>query len=246
MMYKNYIFDFYGTLVDIHTNECKASLWKNFSNLLAMYGAVYTPTELRKVYKRLVQSEIEAVPQECYTIKPEPQLLNVFKKLYLEKEVEAGDELVTFTGRAFRALSLDFIKKYDGVDELFETIRKHGGKIYLLSNAQRVFTEPEIRLVGLYDCFDDVFISSDMGCAKPDPNFFKALLKRHNLKPEESVMIGNDFRSDIQGAYDVGLDSVYMHTSVSPEITGKLHAKYVVMSGEVSEVQKCLFGDESL
>lgn len=245
-MYKNYIFDFYGTLVDIHTNERKAGLWKNFSNLLAMYGATYTPAELKKAYKRSVQGEIEAVPHERYTVKPEPQLLNVFKQLYLEKGIEASDDLVTFTGRAFRALSLDFIKKYDGVDELFETIRKHGGKIYLLSNAQRVFTEPEIRLVGLYDCFDDIFISSDEGCAKPDPNFFGALLKKHNLKPEESVMIGNDFLSDIQGAYDVGLDSVYMHTSVSPEIKGELHAKYVVMSGKISEVQKCLFGDESL
>lgn len=27
-MYQNYIFDLYGTLVDIHTNEKKAYLWK--------------------------------------------------------------------------------------------------------------------------------------------------------------------------------------------------------------------------
>ena len=27
-MYQNYIFDLYGTLVDIHTNEKKAYLWE--------------------------------------------------------------------------------------------------------------------------------------------------------------------------------------------------------------------------
>lgn len=27
-MYHNFIFDLYGTLVDIHTNENKTSLWK--------------------------------------------------------------------------------------------------------------------------------------------------------------------------------------------------------------------------
>ena len=30
-MYQNYIFDLYGTLVDIHTNEKKAYLWKKMS-----------------------------------------------------------------------------------------------------------------------------------------------------------------------------------------------------------------------
>ena len=30
-MYQNYIFDLYGTLVDIHTNEKKAYLWKELS-----------------------------------------------------------------------------------------------------------------------------------------------------------------------------------------------------------------------
>lgn len=242
-MYKNYIFDFYGTLVDIHTNEGKATLWKNFSNLISMHGAVYKPLELKKAYARLVCEAVKAVPSQSYTIKPEPQLFSVFEALYKEKGVNASNDLVRFTAMAFRALSLDYIKKYDGVDELFETIRKNNGRIYLLSNAQRVFTEPEIRLVGLYDQFDDIFISSDCGCAKPDPLFFEALLEKYNLNRAESIMIGNDYISDIQGAYNVGLDSLYIHTAVSPAIEGELRAKYIVMSGDMHEVTSTLFGD---
>lgn len=30
-MYRNFIFDLYGTLVDIHTNEYKPSLWKKMA-----------------------------------------------------------------------------------------------------------------------------------------------------------------------------------------------------------------------
>ncbi len=240
-MYKNYIFDFYGTLVDIHTNEGKASLWKNFSNLLAMYGAVYKPSVLKKRYSCLVHEAVQAVPKEKYTIKSEPQLKGVFEALYKEKGVHASDELVSFTAATFRALSLDYIRKYDGVDELFETIRKNGGKIYLLSNAQRIFTEAEIRLVDLYNKFDDVFISSDCGCAKPDPMFFEALLEKHNLNRTESIMIGNDSISDIWGAYNVGLDALYIHTAVSPAVENELHAKYIVMSGDIHEVNRVLF-----
>lgn len=30
-MYKNYIFDLYGTLLDIHTNESKKYLWEKMT-----------------------------------------------------------------------------------------------------------------------------------------------------------------------------------------------------------------------
>ena len=49
-MYQNYIFDFYGTLVDIHTNESKPYLYKKIAGLYASYGAIYTPAEWKKQY----------------------------------------------------------------------------------------------------------------------------------------------------------------------------------------------------
>lgn len=40
-MYKNYVFDLYGTLVDINTNENNINLWKKMQEFYAFYGAVY-------------------------------------------------------------------------------------------------------------------------------------------------------------------------------------------------------------
>ncbi len=37
--YDNYIFDLYGTLIDIHTDEHKASLWKLMEKTYAVYGS---------------------------------------------------------------------------------------------------------------------------------------------------------------------------------------------------------------
>lgn len=53
----NYIFDLYGTLIDIHTSESKASLWKEVALLFSMNGVSYTETELRKSYLRLCKVE---------------------------------------------------------------------------------------------------------------------------------------------------------------------------------------------
>ncbi len=51
--YENYIFDLYGTLVDIQTNEKKASLWKNMAHIYSMTGQFNTAAELRKRYHSL-------------------------------------------------------------------------------------------------------------------------------------------------------------------------------------------------
>ena len=241
-MYKNYIFDLYGTLVDINTNEWKLSLWKNMSMMYSLGGAEYSPRKLKKAYADCLKEEIKNLPDDKYSTNPEPEITNVFMRLYTDKGVECSKETAEYTGRVFRALSLKYIKLYDGVKELFAAIRTNGGKIFLLSNAQRIFTEPEIRMLGIYDDFDDIIISSDIGCAKPDIMFYEYILKKHNLKKNESIMIGNDYITDIKGSHDAGLDSLYLHTNLSPEIKGELLAKYKIMSGSLAEAKKALFG----
>ena len=52
-MYHNFIFDLYGTLVDIHTNEKKPSLWKKLALFYSFQGAAYTGQELRRRYRQL-------------------------------------------------------------------------------------------------------------------------------------------------------------------------------------------------
>ena len=52
-MYRNFIFDLYGTLVDIHTNEYKPSLWKKMALFYSFQGAAYTGKELRCRYRQL-------------------------------------------------------------------------------------------------------------------------------------------------------------------------------------------------
>ena len=242
-MYKNYIFDLYGTLIDINTNEWKSSLWKEMAMIYSLSGAKYTAKELNKSYDRILADEIRKVPKNKYTTNPEPQIEKVFRRLYAEQGVKYSKEMIAYTGRVFRAISIKYIRLYDGALELLEAIKAHGGNVYLLSNAQRIFTEPEIRMVGLYDKFDDILISSDEGCAKPDIMFYQCILKKYDLDPKECIMIGNDYITDIKGSREAGMDSLYLHTNISPEIKGELLATYSVMDGSLAKARKILFGE---
>ena len=125
--------------------------------------------------------------------------------------------------------------------ELLDTIKANGGCIYLLSNAQRTFTENELNMLGLTPYFDGICISSDEECSKPDSHYFEILFDRYGLKKEESVMVGNDYLSDIGGAADFGVDSVYIHQSISPEIKGELRSNFTVMDGDVHKITQYFF-----
>ena len=44
-MYKNYIFDLYGTIIDINTDENYDDLWKEMAEFYCMKNAIYTAEE---------------------------------------------------------------------------------------------------------------------------------------------------------------------------------------------------------
>lgn len=238
-MYKNYIFDLYGTLIDINTEEWSKELWKKMVFMYSYRGAQYTPDELNSEYGRLVEKEKKSVRRRH----PEFSVIDikiekVFRKLYTQKGVKVTKAQVLFTAEAFRCFSTKYIKLYDGVIDLLDTLKANGKKIYLLSNAQRVFTENELNMFGLTPYFDGIYISSDAECSKPDSNYYKALFDKYGLEKSESVMIGNDYISDIGGAHSFGIDSLYIHQSISPEIKGELKSNYKVMDGDVFKIKE--------
>lgn len=228
-MYDNYIFDLYGTLVDIHTNESKASLWKYMAGYMALQGASYTGPELRKRYRALIGAQRLERHDKCKSQFPglspdeiEVDLSQVFSGLYSEKGITSTPQMLADWALMYRTLSLQHLRLFEGAEALLSELRHLGKRVYLLSNAQRLFTEPELRHLGIYDLFDDVLISSDIGFMKPSPRFYGALLKKHKLAPKASVMVGNDWQADAWGAYNCGLASMYVHTAQSPEVTGQL------------------------
>lgn len=247
-MYQNYIFDFYGTLADIRTDEEKPYLWEKVSEIYAALGAAYTAEELRRTLRYLERQERERIGGQAGE-NAEPDLTKVFAMLYHEKKVSCDAARAKMTAVTFRALSREYLRVYDGVEEFLALLRRRGKGVYLLSNAQTDFTRPEIEMLGLTPYFDGIFISAEQGCKKPSPVFFERLLERFGLDPAESVMIGNDLSADIAGARAVGMDSLYIHTEISPKedialLPGGIRPTYCVMDGNFRKIKGLVLGGE--
>ena len=113
---------------------------------------------------------------------------------------------------AFREKSRKKLVCYKNVHKVLSEIKSAGSHIYLLSNAQRLFTEKELDDTGLTEYFYDIFISSDMGIKKPDAAFINSLMKKYGLIKSETVMVGNEITADIGSAIAAGVDGIYLNT----------------------------------
>lgn len=238
MKFDNYIFDLYGTLVDIHTEDEKPEVWEKMALFYGYYNAVYRPEELQKRFMQLTaENHSQSDRHEAF---PEIKIEQVFFRLFDEKKATADETLAVHAGQFFRILTTEYVRVYEGAAELLSDLKSCGKKIYLLSNAQRIFTEYEMHLLKLTDYFDDIFISSECGVKKPDKLFFRLLMDKHRLDAGKSIMIGNDMDSDIKGAGQMGLSTFYIHSNISPELKEAPCADYVLMEMDMQKVRKIL------
>lgn len=214
MQYTDLVFDLYGTLVDIHTEESDA-VWEKTAVFLTLSGAEFSGPELKTAFLAAM-SEFEAGEGRSYECFPDIPFEWAMNRLLKEKAVSDREGLASASARIFRLLSLDYIRLYPNVKRALTRLREQGYRLWLLSNAQRAFIDFELPHLGLTEFFDGVYISSDYRCRKPDPRFYAALTDERGLIPERCIMIGNDRRTDIAGAAACGMSTLYMHTALTP------------------------------
>ena len=215
MHYTDLIFDLYGTLVDIHTEE-NDLVWEKTALYFGFYGAHYTPEELQRDF-RAALADREAQAGQDYECFPDIPFEEVMAELFRAKGIcQNAQALCINAAQLFRICSIEYLRLYPHVLEALAALRKKGYRLWLLSNAQRIFTEYELRSLGLHEQLDGIYISSDYRCRKPDRRFFQALLEDQHLEPSKCLMIGNDRCTDIAGAKAAGLATLFLHTNLTP------------------------------
>lgn len=99
----------------------------------------------------------------------------------------------------------------EGAHELVGYLRRRGYRLHLCSNGFHEVQYRKIRSCGLEGCFDSIVLSEDAGANKPAAAFFDyAFLVTHAV-PDTTLMIGDSWVSDMVGAIDYGLDTIYFN-----------------------------------
>lgn len=236
-MIKSIIFDFYGTLVDIHTNEEKEEVWKKFALYFSYYVGSVEPISLRKTYDSLVSNFLENYTNTDY---PEINLVHVYKKLFHIYGYQASEENILDLAKVFRMLSTEYIRLYPHTLALLKWLKNENIDLYILSNAQKCFLIPEINKLGISSYFKEIFISSDHEISKPDINFISKLIDQENIDVESCLFIGNDPSTDIELANKINMTSLYVHSNCSPPLQNSIKADYLINPISMSSIKKII------
>lgn len=95
--------------------------------------------------------------------------------------------------------------------ELSDMLARLSGKFHLLiiSNGSSAMQRRKLHRAGLSDFFEHVFISGEVGHAKPDPELFSHALQF--CAHPAVVMIGDDYINDIEPALALQLKTIFVN-----------------------------------
>ena len=206
-MHHNFLFDLDQTLLDFHASEYIA-----LEKVLKENGFLFSDEIYRafKEYNKTLWPELEKgniTRQELFAKR--------FRYIILQcgGDPEAFD-LLKINDDFIRIMSQNGVLM-DGALAFVKKVKENipDSRIYIASNGATINAKGRVASTGLDKYIDHMFISEEMGVTKPDAAFFKACLDRIAEPVTSCVMIGDSLSSDMLGAKNASMDSVWFMPS---------------------------------
>jgi putative hydrolase of the HAD superfamily len=200
------IFDCYGTLVDIYTNEGKEEVFQYLSRYLQYYGATIGAEEL----KSAIVLEKERSLKTSHERYPEVDLGQVFETI-LTRECIDNPVLAESCCKLHRLLSRERFQLFPDTLPVLREMKREGYPLAMVSDAQKMYYFEEVRILGLDQFFDHLIISTQFGFKKPDPRLFTIACDLLETPPAEAVYIGDSAEKDIKGPKEIGMQMILLN-----------------------------------
>ncbi len=204
-------FDLYGTLIDIRTDEYDPWVYTTLSQYLSYLDVHIAPEELKSRFFSWVEAIMKQSPEKY----PEVDVFEVFRNIMIAfgRTRPARYKIVTIA-MLFRSLTRKQFGLFPGVPETLGGLRQEF-RLGLVSDAQWVFSEPEMEITGVKGFFEARLLSSRLGFKKPDARIFLKAMNALRVRPEESVYIGDNPSKDLVGAKNAGMKCVMFRSPLS-------------------------------
>jgi putative hydrolase of the HAD superfamily len=225
MAIKGILFDLYGTLIDIETDESLEEIYRGIAHYLTYQGVYLHRGEVRDRYYRIMKQQKEACSEECPEIDVEA-IWRAFLRQEGIKGAPARRKLALILAHLYRGISRKRLQLYPDVKRVLDELRP-AYRMALISDAQPCYALPEMKALGLDGYFDPIIISAQYGFRKPDKRLTAKALAMMNLDPSEVIFVGNDMYRDIYGASRHGIKTLFVESNQGDKHHEKTTPDYI-------------------
>ncbi len=128
---------------------------------------------------------------------------------------------------------------FSDVPETLAELQQRGYRLASITN--RGYGGPkfwdEVRKFELDKIFENIAVSCDIGYLKPHRRIYEHALAKLGVAAEESVMVGDNIRADVEGSKAIGMAAVWRRpledepaeaTEDEPEVMGRVQPDYTI------------------
>ncbi len=225
MTIKGVLFDLYGTLIDIETDESMEEIYRGIAHYLTYQGVYVHRGEVRDRYYQIMKQQKEACHEEWPEIDVEA-IWGEFLRREGVTDVTARGKLALILAHLYRGISRKRLRLYPGVKEVLDELHRTY-RLAIISDAQPCYALPEMKAVGLDGYFAPIIISVQYGFRKPDQRLTEKALAIMNLTPSEVIFVGNDMYRDIYGAGRLGIKTILVESNQGEKSHGETTPDFI-------------------
>lgn len=118
-----------------------------------------------------------------------------------------SDDLIQLLSEEYIQYLPQYNHLFEGTIELLDYL-KPKYKLHIITNGFNEIQYNKLKNSNIAHYFETVTNSETAGYKKPSPHIFHYALDLAKSKKETSIMIGDNFEADIEGALNVGIDAI--------------------------------------
>ena len=198
---KHVFFDLDHTLWDFDKNSGltfeKIFKLNNLDIKLDDFLTVYEPINFQ--YWKLYREEKVTKPALRY---------GRLKDAFDEIKVKVEDELIHHLSEAYIEHLTSFNHLFEGTFDILNYLEGKY-KLHIITNGFEEAQEKKMSSSNIRHYFKTITNSEMVGVNKPNPKIFNFALDQAKATPSNSVMIGDSVEADIEGAHNIGMDTIH-------------------------------------
>ncbi|HGS5088500.1 TPA: HAD family hydrolase [Vibrio parahaemolyticus] len=239
-MLKAIFFDMDETLCG--TSQADKAAGQKFAAWIQQtYPQVSDPQAFLQRYLQGVYKKLNAEFPQLVALLPDENAFRcgLIQTILAENGIHIDAEQAQQAQHYFDSARMGAFTFFPGVKEMLTDLRKHY-KLVVITNGPIFSQHPKLKATQMDEWVDHIIVGGEEPEEKPAASIFQKALNLVDIKPEETLHIGDSLAADIAGANNMGILSVWVNAtgaSNPTEITPNFEIRETV---ELKEILKTL------